>query len=86
MRFLKRSVGEMGLGPITRIGEIAGVDPAGNDREVKPPFGLEHSDRMGQDSYRGSGDEGERGLEDEEETPETGPDSTDSKSTMSVIA
>lgn len=61
----------MGFGPITGITSVAKVEPAAVDREVKPPFGLEHSDRMGEDSYRGSGDEGERGLEDEEEAPES---------------
>ena len=60
----------MGVGPIIGIVAIASVESTSAEREVRPPFALEQSGRMGDDGYKGSADETRRGLEDEEEAQE----------------
>ncbi|HEY2472724.1 MAG TPA: hypothetical protein VGI45_33375 [Terracidiphilus sp.] len=84
----------MELGPITGIRETAKLDSTRNDLEVKPAFGLERCSRMGDDAYGGSEEQGERGLEDEDEPPadetaetsETGSNPTEPVSAMNLVA
>ncbi len=57
----------MGIPPIPRIRGVGSVDSPLLEREIRPAFALDRSERMKDDAYQGSRDSAERGMEEDSE-------------------